>query len=170
MDTLFRKKQKTKIRRHTRSHFQWFGIHYKRFKFVHIDIIGTSTPSNDFTYCPTLIGRSPGSFFHGSDFPLWFADIKGRQLESALYKALLAFLGSEKLRTTAYHPQANGKVERWHRTLKTAIKAHGNERWTEIVPTAPRPLMCYLRRRQYFLCINSNNNLVNFWTYLPMFP
>ncbi|XP_064470206.1 uncharacterized protein LOC135384956 [Ornithodoros turicata] len=34
------------------------------------------------------------------------------------------FLGSQHPQTTAYHPCANGLVERLHRTLKTALRAH----------------------------------------------
>nr|XP_032512110.1 uncharacterized protein LOC116766377 [Danaus plexippus plexippus] len=36
--------------------------------------------------------------------------------------------GISKIRTTAYHPQANGMIERWHRTLKTALMSRGNTR------------------------------------------
>ncbi|XP_031336984.1 uncharacterized protein LOC116166250 [Photinus pyralis] len=43
-------------------------------------------------------------------------------------------LGIKHLRTTAYHPQANGKVERLHRTLKAAIKCYRTERWVEVLP------------------------------------
>ena len=33
-----------------------------------------------------------------------------------------AILGIEKLNTTAYHPACNGMVERFNRTLKTALQ------------------------------------------------
>ena len=42
--------------------------------------------------------------------------------------------GTTHLRTTAYHPQANEMVERFHRQLKTAIKCHETEKWTEVLP------------------------------------
>jgi hypothetical protein len=38
------------------------------------------------------------------------------------------------LRTTAHHPQANGMVERFHRQLKSSLKYHETENWTEILP------------------------------------
>lgn len=44
-------------------------------------------------------------------------------------------MGTTHYRTTAYHPAANGMVERFHRQLKAAIKCHKSSRWTEILPT-----------------------------------
>ena len=44
-------------------------------------------------------------------------------------------LGSKRIRTTAYHPRANGIVERFHRQLKSAIKAQPHpSHWTEALP------------------------------------
>jgi hypothetical protein len=34
-------------------------------------------------------------------------------------------------RTSTLHPEANGLVERFHRTLKAAIMCHVNHKWTE---------------------------------------
>ncbi|XP_059061191.1 uncharacterized protein LOC131854085 [Achroia grisella] len=42
--------------------------------------------------------------------------------------------GFEHKRTTAYHPQCNGLVERFHRQLKAAIVCHANDQWTESLP------------------------------------
>ena len=47
----------------------------------------------------------------------------------------MPLLGSKRIRTTAYHPIANGLIERLHLQLKAALKAHHNPaRWTEILP------------------------------------
>ncbi|XP_033231511.1 uncharacterized protein LOC117182524 [Belonocnema kinseyi] len=43
-------------------------------------------------------------------------------------------MGTKNLRTTAYHPAANGMVERLHRQLKAAIKCHENDGWAEVLP------------------------------------
>ncbi|GFS49860.1 integrase catalytic domain-containing protein [Trichonephila clavipes] len=59
---------------------------------------------------------------------------RGRQFESSLFKALGKLLGVQKCRTTGYHPQANGMIEELHRPLKSAIKCHATERWTEVLP------------------------------------
>jgi cleavage and polyadenylation specificity factor subunit 1 len=37
-------------------------------------------------------------------------------------------------RITAYHPAANGFVERFHRTLKAAILCHADQHWIEALP------------------------------------
>ncbi|XP_070522385.1 uncharacterized protein [Cardiocondyla obscurior] len=36
--------------------------------------------------------------------------------------------------TTAYHPQSNGAIERWHRSLKTAIKCQETNDWVKVLP------------------------------------
>ncbi|GFX32253.1 integrase catalytic domain-containing protein [Trichonephila clavipes] len=59
---------------------------------------------------------------------------RSRQFESSLFKALSKLLGVQKCRTTGYHPQANGMIEELHRPLKSAIKCHATERWTEVLP------------------------------------
>ncbi|GFW76098.1 retrovirus-related Pol polyprotein from transposon opus [Trichonephila clavipes] len=60
---------------------------------------------------------------------------QGRQFEAELFRSIAAICGAKVAHTTSYHPQCNGKVERLHRTLKGAIKAHNNIRWTESLPT-----------------------------------
>ncbi|BHF66862.1 hypothetical protein SprV_0200988500 [Sparganum proliferum] len=59
------------------------------------------------------------------------------QFESTLFQTLLNFLGCTRIRTTAYHPAANGMVERFHRQLKTALRAAEDpENWSDNVPVA----------------------------------
>ena len=40
-------------------------------------------------------------------------------------------LGIQKLNTTAYHPQCDGMVERFNRTLKTALCKHAAQHGTQ---------------------------------------
>ncbi|VUZ43952.1 unnamed protein product, partial [Hymenolepis diminuta] len=48
---------------------------------------------------------------------------------------LTNLLGTNRVRTTAYHPQANSLVKRFHRHLKAALTANCTpERWTEALP------------------------------------
>jgi len=57
------------------------------------------------------------------------------QFESSLFKSLSCLLGVQRIRTTPYHPQANGLIEELHRPLKAAIKAYNTEHWSDALPT-----------------------------------
>lgn len=59
---------------------------------------------------------------------------QGRQFEVDLLTRLAALCGIRHTPTTAYHPQANGRVERWHRSLKVAIKAYETVNWVGVLP------------------------------------
>lgn len=57
-------------------------------------------------------------------------------------------MGIAKTRTTAYHPQSNGIVERWHRSLKNALRARliaASTKWTDELPTVLLGLRAALR-------------------------
>ncbi|UYV82290.1 hypothetical protein LAZ67_21001622 [Cordylochernes scorpioides] len=60
---------------------------------------------------------------------------QGKQFTSQLFKDLTTLCGIKLRHSTAYHPQCNGKIERLHRTIKIAIHAHNNIKWTETLPT-----------------------------------
>ncbi|GBM87266.1 hypothetical protein AVEN_184802-1 [Araneus ventricosus] len=60
---------------------------------------------------------------------------RGSNFESNLFQALTKFLGFCKTRTTAFHPAANGIVERMHRRLKASIKCHASMHWSEVLST-----------------------------------
>ena len=49
---------------------------------------------------------------------------QGAQFESRLFSQLCSLLGICKSRTTAYHPQGDGRVERVNRTLVTLLRSH----------------------------------------------
>ena len=47
----------------------------------------------------------------------------------------MCLLGAKRIRTTSYHPIANGLIERYHRQLKASLKAQANPtRWTDVLP------------------------------------
>lgn len=47
----------------------------------------------------------------------------------------LRWKGAKRIYTTTYHPASNGMIERWHRTLKTAIRCHTSTDWINILST-----------------------------------
>ncbi|MCG8033054.1 MAG: DDE-type integrase/transposase/recombinase, partial [Candidatus Thiodiazotropha taylori] len=62
---------------------------------------------------------------------------QGRQFESALFKEMCTILQIEKTRTTAYHPQSDGMVERFNRTLASMVSMFVDENhsdWDELLP------------------------------------
>ena len=52
---------------------------------------------------------------------------RGTNLLSHLMKDVCSLLGIQKLNTTAYHPQCDGMVERFNRTLKTMLRKHAGK-------------------------------------------
>ena len=70
--------------------------------------------------------------------PVTITTDQGPQFESQLWKALMHLLGTKCNRTTVYHPQANGLVERFHRHSKSSLKARlTNGNWVEELPIVP---------------------------------
>ena len=58
---------------------------------------------------------------------------RGPQFQADLYRKFADLLGVQLISTSAYNPRANGMIERFHRSLKSAIKAScGN--WEEVLP------------------------------------
>ena len=56
--------------------------------------------------------------------PEAFLSDRGTNLLSHVMQDLCKMLGIRKLNTTAYHPQCDGMVERFNRTLKTILRKH----------------------------------------------
>lgn len=59
---------------------------------------------------------------------------RGRQFYSKLFKDVVKLVGAQLKQTTSFHPQSNGLVERFHRTLKASLIAHDNQQWTKTLP------------------------------------
>ena len=63
---------------------------------------------------------------------------QGSNFDSEVFHEVCNQLGIEKRRTTSYHPQTNGIIERMHRTLKkiVALKLHQFDDWEAALPVA----------------------------------
>ncbi|UYV61625.1 K02A2.6-like [Cordylochernes scorpioides] len=148
--------QKCKVSIHTKSEIGKYQEVDERFSVVHIDLIGTLPPSNGNIYCLTCIDRYTSwmevvplpdmksetvarAFYENwivrFGAPHTVISDQGKQFTSQLFKDLTTLCGIKLRHSTAYHPQCNGKIERLHRTIKTAIRAHNNIKWTETLPT-----------------------------------
>ena len=68
-------------------------------------------------------------------FPEHITSGRGGQFVSGLWSSLARLLGIQPHYITAYHPQVNGMIERWHITLNKALMARcTNSDWTYHLP------------------------------------
>ncbi|GBN01125.1 Transposon Ty3-G Gag-Pol polyprotein, partial [Araneus ventricosus] len=147
--------QRSKIQRHTKTPLGTFSLPDARFTHIHIDIVGPLPPSEGQNYLLTIIDRfsrwpeaipipdmRAKTICHAI-FDTWISRFgcpsvitsdQGSQLCSSMFVEFTRMLGTQKIKTTPYHPISNGIVERFHRHLKSAIKAHENEKWSELIP------------------------------------
>ncbi|GFV40175.1 retrovirus-related Pol polyprotein from transposon 412 [Trichonephila clavipes] len=126
-----------------------------RFTHIHIDIVGPLSPSYVHHYLLTIIDQFsrwqetipiPGMRAKTiclSIFDTWISRFgclsiiisdQGTQMRSSMFAEFTHMLKTQKIKTSPYHPISKGAVERFHHHLKSAIKAHENDRWSEIVP------------------------------------
>ncbi len=91
---------------------------------------------NDNGGCSTGLHRHLGcTFRHPSDISSDISSDLLTQFTSELWKEVARILGVQLHHTTAFHPQANGLCERFHRSLKTALRASlTDDRWIERLP------------------------------------
>lgn len=147
--------QRSKVSRHVNSPLEAFPRPTQRFAEVHVDLVGPMPYSRGFQYCLTAVDRFTRwpevipitdikaetvshAFISGwvSRFgcPLRITTDRGRQFISDIFRRLATMIGAQHICTTAYHPAANGLVERFHRQMKAAIMCHDTEDWVEVLP------------------------------------
>ncbi|CAC5365027.1 unnamed protein product [Mytilus coruscus] len=69
--------------------------------------------------------------------PLQLHSDQGRSFEAKLFQDLCYLLKTDKTRSTSQHPQFNGNVERFNRTLLTMLTFYcqnDQRKWDEILP------------------------------------
>jgi hypothetical protein len=148
--------QTSKIQQHVKSPLSTFAVPRRRFDHVHIDLVGPLPSSQGCSYLFTMVDRFtrwpeavPLASMTTSDcaralishwiarfgVPATISSDRGAQFTSGVWAALCTLLGTTHSRTTAFHPQSNGLVERFHRTLKTALRAKlTGPNWIDVLP------------------------------------
>lgn len=145
-----------KVSRHTKSEEKKYDVPSRRFSDVHIDIVGPLYPCRGNQYLLTCIDRFSRwpevfplsdiksetvceAFYNGwicrFGSPDQIVTDRGRQFLSHIFKDLANFIGAKHKTSTSYHPQTNGVIERFHRTLKAAVTCHFKNTWIESLPS-----------------------------------
>jgi hypothetical protein len=140
--------QRSKVHQHVHLQPEQIEIPRRRFAHVHVDLVGPLPRSAGYSYLLTILDRTTrwpkavplaavtaavtaadcaAGLLHGwvqrFGVPATITSDRGPQFASSLWSALCSLLNISHVQTTAYHPQANGAVERFHRRLKDALRA-----------------------------------------------
>jgi hypothetical protein len=75
--------------------------------------------------------------------PRWIHSDQGSNFESELFQELCKLLDIKKTRTTPYHPQSDGMVERFNRTCQQMLKVFINENRSDWDDHLAQVLMAY---------------------------
>ncbi|CAL1568882.1 unnamed protein product [Knipowitschia caucasica] len=148
--------QRAKVQRHVKAPLGPFSVPERRFEHVHVDLVGPLPPSRGFTHLLTMVDRTTRwpevvpllsttaadvarafiySWVARFGVPLDLTSDRGPQFTSELWTSVAGSLGVKLHRTTAYHPQANGLCERFHRTMKGALRASlVDNSWVDRLP------------------------------------
>ena len=156
--------QESKIHKHVKTPVKQLQFPTSdRFHNVHIDIVGPLPPgrsafssyNTEYRYLITMIDRATrwaeavpacnisaetvaevflNNWISRFGVPLHIVTDQGRQFESSLMSSLSSLIGFQRLRTSPYHPQSNGMIERFHRTLKNSLKSRKGD-WLIALPT-----------------------------------
>ena len=135
--------QRAKIHRNTVPPIGNFEVPNRRFAHINVDIVSLPE-SNGYSHLLTIVDRYTrwpaaipirdmsaesvvDALAHGwissYGIPKAITTDRGAQFSSAIWRQLLKTWGIEPHLTSAYHPEANGLVERLHRRMKESLIA-----------------------------------------------
>ena len=133
----------SKVGVHAKPEVLQIPVPAERFSHAHVNIVGPFPPDQGHRYLLTMMDRTTRwpeavplqdttaqsvmqAFLSGwvsrYGIPITVTTDRGAQFTSEAWKAAMSRLGVSATTTTAYHPQANGMVERFHRTVKNALR------------------------------------------------
>jgi Integrase zinc binding domain/Integrase core domain len=146
-----------KILTHVKSPVKEIPVPAARFSHVHVDIVGPlPTSPEGHSHLLTIINRTTrwpevvplrsisavecaDAFTSGwiarFGVPATVTTDRSTQFTNAVWSCLCCTLNIQHVTTSAYHPQSNGMIERFHRQLKQSLKARQcGTAWAEHVP------------------------------------
>ena len=137
--------QQSKVGRNTIAPLQPIKTPEVRFSHLHVDVVGPLPPSNGYNYLLTVIDRYTkfmnavplkdittesliDALLQGwiSTFgvPHKIVTDQGSQFTYKLFRDVLCQIGVKHIKTTSYHPIANGEVESLHRRIKASLMTY----------------------------------------------
>ena len=147
--------QSCKTSRHIKPPFRHFPTS-ETFETIHIDLVGPLPVCDGKQYLLTIIDRKSRwpeaipirsmtaptvvkylveTWFARYGVPHTIISDQGSQFESELFQNLAKQYGFIHNRTSAYHPQTNGMIERFHRKLKTSLRTLATtSNWVKALP------------------------------------
>jgi len=146
-----------KVTRQEQASTEAIPVPRAAFSHVHVDLVGPlPATEKGHTYLLTMVDRTTrwpeavplhtisaeevadtfvATWVARFGVPRVITTDRGTQFCSSTWKCLCRTLGAQHITTTAYHPQSNGLVERFHRQLKEALRARGGgAQWLEHLP------------------------------------
>ena len=144
--------QRSKIQKHVKSSVPSIPVPSRRFSHVHIVL-----PSSlGYSYLLTMIDRTTcwpeaiplssisteacmrvfiSSWISRFGVTVTLNSDRGAQFTSSVWARVCRILGISTSQTTSFHPQSNGMIERFHRSLKSSLRAKAADSdWVSHLP------------------------------------
>ena len=148
--------QQSKVQTHVKSSVPRIPVPARRFSHVHLDLVGPLPSSQGYSYLLTMIDRTSrwpeavplssitaescarafiASWVSRFGVPALLTTDRGAQFTSSVWSEVCSVLGVSHIQTTSFHPQSNGMIERFHRSLKGALRARlASSDWVSHLP------------------------------------
>ena len=148
--------QRSKVQSHVKASVPAIPVPSRRFSHVHIDIVGPLPSSQGYSYLLTMIDRTTrwpeavplssistescvrafiSSWVSRFGVPSTLTSDRGAQFTSSVWTGVCRVLGISTSQTTSFHPQSNGMIERFHRSLKSSLRARAADSdWVSHLP------------------------------------
>ena len=130
--------QQSKIQSLVKFTIPSIDVPVRRFSHVHLDQVGPLPASQGYSYLLTMIDRTSRwpeavplssitketcarAFISTWDsrfgVPSLLTSDRGAQFTSSIWSEVCSVLGISRIKTTSFHPQSNGMIECFHRSL-----------------------------------------------------
>lgn len=152
--------EKTKVTRHTHTPLQITSVAHAPFEKIYIDFVGEIGPNSeeghkyimwiscDLTKYVIMVPTFDSTALTAAktvveevclvfNFPKIIVSDNGPAFVSEIFKQMSKLLEIKHIKTTPYHPQSNGGIERYHRTLGQFVRAYTQKNpmtWHKYLP------------------------------------